>query len=254
MLLTVGVFAEVYLVDNEIIRKMPCSESQDDRLPIVQEARVYTILGVHPRIAELKGRVDYVDIRYYPHGDLAHYCQRNYVDPELQSIRFLQILEAVVFVHSRHVIHSDLSLRQFFIDDDLNLRLGDFNASQYPGSAALGYEKTSHCLPRDYEQPNTEASDIFALGSTLYELVAGKAPYSELSGPKSDDPELMKAQIQRQPQVDYEIESRYKNGIFPDVSGLFGGDVILGCWRGEFTHAKGALDFYLNEQYLNNFL
>ncbi|KOS48213.1 hypothetical protein ACN38_g802 [Penicillium nordicum] len=63
---------------------------------------------------------------------------------------------------------------------------------------ALGYEEESHCLPRDYELPNTETSDIFALGSTLYELVTGKAPYSELNETASDDPDYIKAQIRRQ--------------------------------------------------------
>ncbi|KAL2866154.1 uncharacterized protein BJX67DRAFT_372804 [Aspergillus lucknowensis] len=40
----------------------------------------------------------------------------------------------------------------------------------YPGHPALGYEKASYCLPRDYKIPNTILSDIFALGSILYKL------------------------------------------------------------------------------------
>ena len=149
-------------------------------------------------------------------------------------------------IHSHGVIHSDLALRQFFLDDDFNLRLGDFNSSQCPGYLSLGYEKASHCLPRDYDLPNTETSDIFALGSTLYELVACKAPYSELAGPKSDDPDVIKAQILRQYEMDHEIELRYKNHVFPDVSGLFGGNIILGCWKGDFSDAKEALDLYIS--------
>jgi serine/threonine protein kinase len=246
--LIIGIFAEVYLLDNKIIRKVPRSESEEDMRPIIREAMVYEILGVHPRIAEWlsRGRSDYIDIKYYRNGDLANYCQKNSITAELQSKWFQQILEAVVVIHSHGIIHSDLALRQFFLDDELNLRLGDFNSSQYPGHLALGYEKASHCLPRDYDLPNTEVSDIFALGSTLYELVAGKAPYSELAGPKSDDPDVIKAQIQRQHEVDHEIESRYKNHVFPDVSGLFGGNIILGCWRGNFPDAKEALDLYIN--------
>ncbi|GIK04366.1 hypothetical protein Aspvir_008447 [Aspergillus viridinutans] len=230
-----------------MIRKVPRSESEEDMRPIIREAMVYEILGVHPRIAERlsRGRSDYIDIKYYQHGDLANYCQKNTITAELRSKWFQQILEAVVVIHSHGVIHSDLALRQFFVDDKLNLRLGDFNSSQCPGHLALGYEKASHCLPRDYDLPNTEASDIFALGSTLYELVAGKAPYSELAGPKSDDPGVIKAQIQRQHEVDHEIESRYKNHVFPDVSGSFGGNIIVGCWRGNFTDAKEALDRYM---------
>jgi serine/threonine protein kinase len=242
--LIIGIFAEVYLVDNKIIRKVPRSASEEDMQPIIREAMVYDTLGIHPRIAEClsRGRSDYIDIKYYRHGDLANYCQKNTVAAELQSKWSRQILEAIVVIHSHGIIHSDLALRQFFLDDEFNIRLGDFNSSQCQGHLALGYEKASHCLPRDYDLPNTETSDLFALGSTLYELVACKAPYSELAGPKSDDPDVIKARILRQHEVDHEIELRYKNHVFPDVSGLFGGKIILGCWRGDFSDAKEALD------------
>ncbi|KAE8348029.1 kinase-like protein [Aspergillus coremiiformis] len=248
-LLIIGIFAEVYLIDKNFIRKIPRSQSEEDMRPIIREAQIYEILGVHPRIAEWLsiGRFDHVDIKYYPHGDLANYCQNNNIATELRSKWFQQILEAIVVIHSHDVIHSDLALRQFFLDDELNVRLGDFNSAQYPDHLSLGYEKASHCLPRDYNLPNSKASDIFALGSTLYELVAGMAPYSDLTGPKSDDPDVIKAQILRQREVDHEIESRYKNNVFPDVSGLFGGAIILACWRGQFSEAKEALDVYLNQ-------
>jgi serine/threonine protein kinase len=76
-----------------------------------------------------RGRSDYIDIKYYRNGDLANYYQKNSITTELQSKWFQQILEAVVVIHSHGVIHSDLALRQFFLDDELNLRLGDFNSS-----------------------------------------------------------------------------------------------------------------------------
>jgi hypothetical protein len=72
-------------------------------------------------------------------------------------------------------------------------RPGGSNSSQCAGYVALGYEKASHCVPRDYALPNTEASDIFALESTLYDLVTGEAPYRKLYGPKSDDPDVIEA-------------------------------------------------------------
>lgn len=202
--------------------------------PIIREAMIYEIIGVQPRIAECTSqgsdKVKYIDIRYYPHGDLASYCQKSNITPELQSKWFQQILEAVVVIHSFGVIHSDLALRQFLVDDNFNLRLGDFNCSQCSGYPALGYEKASHCLPRDHELPNTETSDTFALGSTLYELVTGRAPYSELNTIESDDRDSIKAQIRRQHEVvDIEIEKRYRKQQFPDVTEIQRGDIILSC-------------------------
>ncbi|WEW60079.1 serine/threonine protein kinase [Emydomyces testavorans] len=250
-LLRIGIFAQVHLLDGTVIRKVPCSESEEHKQPILREATIYAILGQHPRIAQYlsHGKTDYIDIKYYPYGDLAAYTQNNKdkITPDLQSKWFQQIIEAVVKIHEHDVVHSDLALRQFFLDDDLNVRLGDFNSSQYPGHVALGYEKASHCLPRDYDSPNTVMSDLFALGSTLYELVAGKAPYSELypvepeDVMRSKDHTVIRARIQRQQQVDLEIEARYKDGHFPDVACLFGGKIILGCWEGSISSAKDAL-------------
>ncbi|PYI28639.1 kinase-like protein [Aspergillus indologenus CBS 114.80] len=254
-LLKIGIFAAVYLLDDAVIRKLPRGTTCEDALPITREAMVYSIIGKHPRIAECLslGRTDLVDTRYYSNGDLAAFISNraNKLGRDLQRKWFRQIIEAVYLIHEHDIVHSDLALRQFFLDDNLNVRLGDFNSAQCPGHLALGYEKASHCLPRDYEAPNSVASDLFALASTLYELLAGKAPYSELyqTDPQnhahSGDHSVIRARIQHEQQVDREIENLYKNQRFPDVNGLWGGSIILGCWKGTITTAEEALNLCL---------
>lgn len=253
-LLSIGIFAEVYLLDGKTIRKAPRSEKEEDTQPIVREATIYNILGDHPRIARCisQGRMNYVDIQYYSHGDLAKFRQEREISPGLQKKWFQQMIEAIVAIHHFDIIHSDLALRQFFIDDDYNLRLGDFNSSQYPGHPALGYEKATHCLPRDYGLPNTKISDLFALGSTLYEFVTGQVPYSELYPvePKeviqSSDPDTMIACVERQHLADTEVEKRYTDRVFPDVSNIFRGDIIQACWNGSISSAEEALHLYVH--------
>lgn len=221
--------------------------------PIIRETTIYEILGDHPRIAECltPGKTDYIDIMYYPNGDLAKFREEKKIPPELQSKWFQQMIEAIAFIHSHGVIHSDLALRQFFVDDDFNIRLGDFNASQYRDHPSLGYEKATHCMPRDFNQPNTIQSDLFALGSTLYELVTGKAPYSEVypiepkEALQSSDPKIIIARHERQRLAELEIETRYRNRVFPGMSHVFRGDVILSCWDGGASSAEDALHLYL---------
>lgn len=240
---------EVYLVDECIIRKAPRTADEEGMMPIIREAAIYNILKGQPRIAECipQERTDVVDIKYYTRGGVLEFCEKNEVSAELKSKWFHQIIEAIAVIHSFDVIHSDLALRQFFIDNELNIRLGDFGASQYPDHPALGYEKATHCLPRDYALPNTVSSDLFALGSTLYELLTGKIPYSELYPEKEKDmvkarEEAMRGeQRYREQLADHNVEQRYKNQKFPDTSHLMFGDIILGFWDGTIISAKKGL-------------
>ncbi|KAJ5139001.1 uncharacterized protein N7515_003849 [Penicillium bovifimosum] len=250
----IDIFVKVYLVNGVTIRKIPLSLGpiDDEAHPVLREAIIYRILEDHPRIARCisRGRMDLVEAEHYPNGHLLEFSQRYKASAELQSRWFQQIIEAVVAIHQYGVIHSDLVLRQFFVDDGLNLHLGDFTASQYPGHPALGYEQATHCLPRDTEEPNTMMSDIFALGSTLFELVTGKVPFAELYPvePKeiaqSHDPAIVRARLQRKDDADREVGRRFQKRVFPAVTQIYGGDIILACWRGKFSSAKEVLQAY----------
>lgn len=158
-----------------------------------------------------------------------------------------EIIEAANYINVHSVIQSDMALRQYFVDDDLNTRLGNFNYSQYTGHPVLGFEKASYCWLRDYEELVAVMSDLFALGSALYELIAGMNPYNELcpieseAVMRSNDPAVIMARIERRRQADSKIEVLYTQQVFPAVSCVFGGDFIMWCWKGEFSSAKEAL-------------
>lgn len=135
-----------------------------------------------------------------------------------------QMIEAVRYIRCQGVIHSDLSLRQFLLYEDCNARLSDFTASGYHGHDAMGMENPSHYMPRNPDQPNTIQSDLFALGSTLYELMVGKTPHCG--------------------QTDDEIQSLYEQSVFPTTTDILCGDVILKCWKREFVSADEVLAAY----------
>ncbi|KAJ5731661.1 kinase-like protein [Penicillium malachiteum] len=180
--------------------------------------------------------------------DLAELLKEGKPNDELIHKCFGQIIEAVAVLHRLDIIHSDLRLAQILVDGEDNIRLSDFNASQYPNNVALGYEKATNCLPRDYAALNTVSSDLFVLGSTLYELTTGHPPYEELyadlwRGPTDDDDQL-RAEIRRKHIADYRAEQQYKQGDFPDVSQVFGGGIILGLWNGTIISANDALTLY----------
>ena len=88
-----------------------------------------------------------------------------------------QLFDAVRFIHSRSVLHGDMSCNNNFLDDDLNVKLGDFAGSAIDDHPPLVCYETSHELPGEDISTKTK---LFALGSTAYEVMTGSKPYKDL--------------------------------------------------------------------------
>jgi hypothetical protein len=57
----------------------------------------------------------------------------------------------------------------------------------------------------------------FCLGSTIYEIMTGTTPYEEVNSK--------------------EVQPLFHSKIFPDLSGVYSGDLIEKCWRDEIDSA-----------------
>jgi serine/threonine protein kinase len=135
-----------------------------------------------------------------------------------------QIIKGVARIHEFGIVHADIALRQYLLDNRLNARLSDFCGYGYSEQRPLAVENSNHQLPRDADQPSTKESDLFALGITLYELLLSQTPFSALT--------------------DQEIEVRYSQGNFADVAGCSWGDIILRCCKQGFSSAEEVLSQY----------
>lgn len=238
-LLMVGIFAETYRIGN-IVKKLYRRVSDDDiateeSIKATQnEASIYILLGDHLRIARFLHTdlaKTYIELEYYSNGNLKAFIEKHRPHIEIRMCWARQMVESAEYIHTMGVRHSDFRLEQWLLDETFNARLSDFNASGYDrnmeigleGSEAIGAENASHYMPRDHAQDNTVESDLFALGSTLYELVTGQEPYE---GQSSES-----------------IENLFSEGVFPIVDGLPLGDLIMGCWVKKFGSAKEMLRF-----------
>jgi hypothetical protein len=67
------------------------------------------------------------------------------------------------------------------VDSDLRLRLIDFSGSSIDQDPALVVEDSRFFLPRSRrDDPSNVLTDLFALGSTIFEIMTGKQPYEEI--------------------------------------------------------------------------
>lgn len=238
-LLMVGIFAETYRIGNivkKVYRRFPNDDiaTKESIKATHNEASIYILLGDHPRIAKFlhtNPTKTYIELKYYSNGNLKSFIEKHRPCIEVRKYWARQIVESAKYIHAMGVRHSDFRLEQWLLDETLDARLSDFNASGYDpnveigleGSEAIGAENASHFMPRDHVHDNTVESDLFALGSTLYELITGKAPYE---GRSSES-----------------VENHFREGVFPSVDGLPLGDLIMGCWVKKFRSAKEMLKF-----------
>ncbi|KAF1354612.1 kinase-like domain-containing protein [Delphinella strobiligena] len=236
-LLMMGMQATTYQLDDFILKTVRVDDDKDITQENVHamrnEASVYLILGKHCRIAEclyIAPIKNLVILKYYAHGNLREHIASS-LGITLAELRkwARQMIKSVVELHQNGVRHSDIRLDQWLLDSEWNTRLSDFNASGFDlnerlglqGSKALSIENPSHFMPRNPMDNNTMQSDIFALGSALYEREAGSVPFM------NKDEEA--------------ILACFKVGQSPEVEDLYSGSIIVGCWRGNFKTARDLL-------------
>ncbi|KAK4111666.1 kinase-like protein [Canariomyces notabilis] len=187
-----------------LIELMPCGNVRKCAYPNVEtrkqslrdlerEFQIYKRLPRHDRLLQVikYSPEDGLFLPYMPRGNLREHIKKLSssitVSQKLQWV--YDAAEALHVLHSHGIIHCD---------------------------------GTRFCLPRSWDDASTVRTDLFALGSTIYEIMTGEQPYNDLP--------------------DDEVETRYSRLMFPDVQAVRCGQVINACWRGEIKTAKEAME------------
>lgn len=96
---------------------------------------------------------------------------------------FLQVLEAMVYAHSQGVLHRNLKPDNIVLRPDGSIKLIDFGLARPPDDSAdiTGSGKSlgtpAYMPPEQILGTAMESSDQYAIGVTLYELLAGRRPF-----------------------------------------------------------------------------
>ena len=198
---------------------------EDCKKEICIEAQIYQTLGKHPRLVGFKGwdPRDYtLVLEYMPHGSLESYIALNHSKISMvQRLRWIaEAAEALHLLHSRNIIHCDVGPHNFLLDSDKSLRIADFSGSSIDGGKAMVSPGIRYTAP-DPEwtpgKPPTVDEDLFSLGSTIYYIMMGYAPFHELS--------------------DKEVERKFMKAEFPDLNGVACWEIIKLCWHQQIHSA-----------------
>jgi polo-like kinase 1 len=101
--------------------------------------------------------------------------------PEVQYF-MKQLTDAVSYLHDNSIIHRDLKLDNVFLDETLNVKVGDFGlATRLNNPFAT---RTEQCGTLQYMAPEVVGQrrysfsvDIWSMGVILYQLLVGKLPF-----------------------------------------------------------------------------
>ena len=156
-------------------------------------AREVSLLGrlSHPHIATLldAGVTDdeqpYLVIECVDGDPIDRWCDARTLGVEGRIRLFLDVLAAVDHAHQRLVLHRDLKPSNILVTKDGRVKLLDFGISKLLEAGPDGDAATQPIFTLDYAAPEqlqggelTTATDVYALGVLLYELLCGCHPTS----------------------------------------------------------------------------
>jgi eukaryotic-like serine/threonine-protein kinase len=144
----------------------------------------------HPGIARLLdgGVTDdgrpYMAMEYVEGHNIVSFCEAQRAPLELRLRLFLQICDAVAYAQAHLVVHRDLKPGNIFVTPDGRVKLLDFGIATLLRADGIGdATHTAHLSPAHAAPEQltgaaiTTATDVYALGVTLYQMLCGRLPW-----------------------------------------------------------------------------
>lgn len=152
-----------------------------------QEVRILQSLK-HTNIVQVKDLIFdehfiYLILEYCPNGELFNFISVNgLLEIDFARRLFIQIVDAISFIHERGIAHRDIKPENILLDSDFNIKLTDFGlchglADRQLLNTPVGsplYAPPEVIMGHRY---NGFQSDIWSLGVVLFAMVTGTLPW-----------------------------------------------------------------------------
>ncbi|MDP3507463.1 MAG: serine/threonine-protein kinase [Candidatus Melainabacteria bacterium] len=175
-------------VDKEI--QQQCIERFEREARLLKELQSEHIVELNQYFIEDKRC--YLVLEYIKGQNLRQLvAERGALEPELVLELAQQMTDILAFLHSKQIIHRDFTPDNLIMQANGKLKLIDFNvASECKDDGKTGtiVGKHAYVPPEQFRGKPCEASDIYALGATLFYLATGEdpEPISQSSLTKAD--------------------------------------------------------------------
>jgi len=204
-----GGMGEVYLAeDTQLGRKvaikfLPKEVATDERAKqrLLREAQTAATLD-HPHICAIyevgqEGENSFIVLQYVEGETLASRLKRQLPDLRDTLAISLQVADALNEAHARGIIHRDIKPDNVILEAAGSLKLIDLGVVRLPGMEDFPPDATpgtaAYMAPEMFtgEEAGNVATDIYALGVTLFRAFTGEYPYGNadaVSPPRLERP------------------------------------------------------------------
>ena len=189
-----GGFGSVYrAIDAEhgrvvAIKVLMGTLGETERRRFDRERQTMGLLGAHPNIVPIheSGYTEqgegYLVMEFANGGSLRDRLESETRIPWAEAVSIMgPIAAATQVAHDHGVLHRDIKPDNILIDQFANPKLTDFGIAAVASNATATTSTTAtlaHAAPEILQgQAATEAVDIYAIGSTLYNLITGFPPF-----------------------------------------------------------------------------
>ncbi|MGH3826654.1 MAG: protein kinase domain-containing protein [Pseudonocardiaceae bacterium] len=178
-------------LDREVAVKVLTVPSVDEAAltRFERECQLTSRLTGHPNVVTVldtgtarSGR-PYVATEYFEHGSLKQRLDRDGPLPLKEALRVgVKVAGALAAAHDAGILHRDIKPENILVSGYGEPALADFGVARLLDTSELSTRTDAltlhHTAPEILEDiPPSQASDVYALGSTLYQLLSGNPPH-----------------------------------------------------------------------------
>ena len=139
------------------------------------------IVGVYDAVLEGENR--YIVMEYVGGGSLKKFCTETNLLPVRQAVLIIfKACRALDYAFQNGVIHRDIKSANILLSERDDIKISDFGTAQISQATHTQIDgfvgSPAYMAPEQInEEPPSAQTDIYSLGVTMYELLAGRLPF-----------------------------------------------------------------------------